>query len=49
MTTGTIKYQTDLAAFGQREVAFRGLFYNSPNLLNRDTYPSAKVNKIIEN
>lgn len=49
MTIETTKYQTRLTALRQWEMAFRGLFCDSPNLLIRDTYPSAKVNKIIEN
>lgn len=48
MTTRTTKY-TGNTALRQWARAFRGLFCNSPNLLNIDTYPSAKVNKIIEN
>ena len=49
MTKLTIKYQIRDVAVNRRASFLRGLFSNNPNLLKRDTYPSAKLQKIIEN
>lgn len=47
MTKLNIKYQIKTVALNQWVPALRGLFSNSPNLLNRDTYLRAKANKTI--
>ncbi len=47
MTKLNIKYQITTIALSRWAPALRGLFSNSPNLINRDTYLIAKANKSI--
>lgn len=48
MTKLTIKYQIITVDLSRWRSAFHGLFSNNPNLLKRDTYPSAKLQIIPE-
>ena len=48
MTQLTIKYQIITVVLSQWTLFLRRMFSNNPYLLKRDTYPNAKLQKIIE-